>query len=330
MKYLEEFRFGDLAKKVLKQIIAETDLERDYHFLDFCTSHAHPIHRYGLTSYLPENLHIEETCRDVKLLLNQQSIQQSLQIAKEPYVLCCSYPELLAQNIYQTSDLMTAKSNGADIRIVYTIDDAINLAKLYPAKHIIFIAVGFEGEMLTTAKALQTVRKQNIHNFSVFIQHKTAFNAMLELLETMPEKAKTATGILLPTDFMENGIAQYHAVQVRYNKPIVISGGEPIDILQSILYLIRQNNVGDHALINQYRHTVATHENLEKNSLLTDVFNNQCDPVTAPICVQQQYMQHTVLFGDNPQVESFFQQESEQDNDVKVINFNPLVNQLQQ
>ena len=107
MKYLEEFRFGDFAKKVLKQVIAETNHERDYYFLDFCTSHAHPIHRYGLHSYLPENLVIEETYRNVSLLLNQQSIAQALLIAKQPYVLCCSYPELLAQNIYQASDLMS-------------------------------------------------------------------------------------------------------------------------------------------------------------------------------------------------------------------------------
>ena len=267
--------------------------------------------------------------RDVSLLIDQKGIEQSLVIAKQPYVLCCNYPELLAQNSYQVSDLMTAKAEGADIRIVYTIDDAINLAKLYPAKQIIFIAVGFEGEMLTTAKALCKVKHQCIQNFSVFIQHKTALNAVAECLESMPQKVETATGILLPEAFTKNSAAQLHTLQVRSQQPMVISGYEAVDILQSILYLIRQNNLHGKALINQSHHSIAIVENQQNAEYLTDVFIPQFDSTTAPISVQQAFLPFTVSLGVDSQAVNFLQQPCHYIDPTQVNQHSTVASQLQ-
>ena len=313
MKYFEEFRYGQLAKKLIKQIIAEVDRKKSYNFLDFCSSHAHPIHRYGLQSYLPDNLILNVVNRTASAWLSKNVAERALLLAKQPYVICCSYPEILSQNPDQACDLMQAKSDGADIRIVYAIDDAINLAKMYPTHQIVFIAIGFEGEMLSTAAALNKAKKLGLQNFSVMIQHKTAYTAACEVIDSLCDKTAEYTGLLLPVDFMENGITQYHALQLRIKKPILISGFEPVDILQSMLYLVRQNNAQDKALVLQHKHSIAKNENNQKQALLNVVFNNHCDPVTAPVCVQADYLPYTVMFSDSPQAESFFQEESETD-----------------
>lgn len=279
MKYIEEFSFGDLAKKIIKQIIVETVPHENYTFLDFCSSHAHPIHRYGLSSCLPDNLIIQEMSRNASLLIEEQTIEQGLLASKKTYILCCGYPELLAKTTYQMNDLMVAKSHGADIRIVYQIDDAIHLAKFYPDKQIMFIAIGFEGDMIETAKAMQTIQSQSIPNISVFLQHKTALVAMLQWLDTERDKAIAANGILLPIDCLNHGLEQYHALQARYQKPILISGFEPIDILQSILYLIRQHNEHKTELVYQVHHSVAQQANLAKCQLIKQVFHSQHAPI---------------------------------------------------
>lgn len=287
MKYLEELLWGDLAKRLLKQIIAEIEPGFTYSFFDCFTSHAHPVQRYNLSTYLPHNLQLEVISRTSSTVLAITEMQPIVEVAMQPEVICCIYPELLCSADSHT--LMTAKAQGADIRLVYTIEEALNLARLYPQRHIVFIATGFEGEMLMTAQALKTAKALNLHNFSIAMHHRLALTTILECWDRL-NKERHATGIILPADFVGTSIVQYYSAQMRYQKPMVISGSEPIDFLQSLLYLIRQTNRGVCQLINQANHSLAQRENDLKQQLLAEVFMQQENMIK----LQPEYMAYTL------------------------------------
>jgi len=306
MKYFEEFRYGDLAKNILRQIIAESDNQRNYCFLDFCTNHAHPIHSYNLSTYLPENIVIHEMFRNIHLLLEPNELHQILTTSKGDDLLCFCHAELLSQSTDILGDLIEAKKKSTDIRIVHTADDAINLAKLYPSKQVVFIAIGFEKEMVSTANALIKAKAQNILNFSVIIQHKTALSAISKLAFKLSKLDQSVTGIIMPKAFMLSEAGDYQKIRL-YNKiPVAISGFESIDILQSILYLIRQNNTNMNNLYYQYKYSQVVHKNQYQQHQLHTVFHRKHDQDNSSIDLQQSYLQYELNTFNRPQREKGF------------------------
>ena len=175
--------------------------------------------------------------------------------------------------------------------------------------------------MVETAKCLQLLESSGRNNLAVLVQHRTAFNVACEYLAA---NKGSSQGLMLPVDFMESGIAQYHALQMQHKIPILIAGYEPIDILQSLLLLVRQVNLHSAELIEQYRHSFAKEENAQRQAILNSVFCNETALDQSPVFVNENYLQYTVILPTSPQVETFFQQPANDKSGIKVTSFDSL------
>ena len=295
MKYAEEARCGALVKKIIKQIIQEIVPERHYYFLDFCSRRTHSTQLYDLKAYLPENVKLLHASKQANMALSEYCVQNMIGLAKQPGIICCGYPDVLLGHRQQSHDLLMAKAEGADIRVVYNIDEAINLAKTYPARHIVFLATGFEADMLQTAQALQQIKEKQIKNVSIYTDHKTALQSIIGDNSFDVDKC---TGFLMPMDFNDANLAHYHTLQLKTKNPVIISGFEPVDILQSLLLLIRQNNANTHILIMQHQQTLFEEEKERNRQLLRETFVSQAADQAEQVTVHEDFQHLIVQFTD--------------------------------
>jgi len=168
--------------------------------------------------------------------------------------------------------LLTAKANGADIRMVYSTQDALRIARNNPARQVVFFAIGFETTTPPTAVAIQQAQAEGLTNFSVFCNHVLTPPAMRAILDA-PEPV-AIDGFLGPSHVSSIiGSQPYVLFAQEYAKPIVIAGFEPLDVMQSVLMLIRQLNFGRHEVENEYTRAVTPQGNLKAQALMREVFS---------------------------------------------------------
>jgi hydrogenase expression/formation protein HypD len=275
MKYIEEFRNADFAKALAETIATQADSSRHYRLMEFCGGHTHTIHRYGLPSLLPGNVEMIHGPGCPVCVLPIARIDKAIALASMPEVILCSYGDMLRVPGSNQQSLLQAKARGADVRMVYSVDDALNLAILNPQKEVVFFAIGFETTTPPTAAIIKKADILQVKNFSVFCNHVLTPVAMDSLLKSQSTEKVAANldGFVGPAHVsILIGSQAYEAVSHKYQKPIVIAGFEPLDVLHAILMLIEQINANQHAVEIQYTRAVTREGNRHSQALVAEVF----------------------------------------------------------
>lgn len=276
MKYADEFRDKDIALGLARTIRSEADPQRPYRFMEFCGGHTHAISRYGLEDLLPENVRMIHGPGCPVCVLPAGRIDMAIRLAERPEVILCVYGDLMRVPGSQGASLLKAKARGADVRMVYSTIDAIRIAEENPAREVVFFAIGFETTTPPTAVMIRLAERKVLKNFSVFCNHVLTPPAMQNILES-PDIRKIGRveidGFVGPAHVSTIiGTAPYEFFAEEFGKPVVISGFEPLDMMQSILMLVRQVNARRHEVENQYSRAVTRDGNLRAKEEVSDIF----------------------------------------------------------
>jgi len=285
MKYIDEFRDGKLARGLARAIAAEADPARSYRLMEFCGGHTHAIFRYGVQDLMPENLKFVHGPGCPVCVLPMARIDQAIAMAVEHGVTLCTYGDLMRVPASERRSLLKAKAEGADIRMIYSTQDALAIARADSGRQVVLFAIGFETTTPPTAVALKVARAEGLANFSVFCNHVLTPPALATILASAgPESDAKPTpgqveldGILGPSHVSTIiGSRPYEFVPEQFGKPVVIAGFEPLDVMQAILMLIRQVNAGRAAVENEFTRAVTRDGNAKAIALMSEVFE-LCD-----------------------------------------------------
>lgn len=269
MKYIDEFRDSDVAKKLVEQIHAITKPAINYRLMEFCGGHTHAIHRYALSQLLPVNIKLIHGPGCPVCVLPIPRIDQAIWLSQQPNIILCSYADMLRVPGDKQDSLLKAKARGANIRLIYSVTDALTLAEQNPDKTIIFFAIGFETTTPPTAHAILEAKRRGLTNFKVFCNHVLTPIAMQAILDSDEVELD---GFIGPSHVsIVIGSDAYKEVALKYQKPIVIAGFEPLDLLQSILYLIGLINQNKIEIINQYTRAVTPLGNTQAQHIIAQV-----------------------------------------------------------
>lgn len=276
MKYVDEFRDGKVARNLAQTIAAEVRPERRYHLMEFCGGHTHAISRYGLRDLLPPEIRFIHGPGCPVCVLPIGRIDSAIALARDHGVILCSYGDTLRVPASERMSLLRAKAEGADIRMVYSSADALKIARDNPEREVVFFAIGFETTTPPTAVALRQARTEGLKNFSVFANHVLTPSAIQNILES-PEVRELGTipldGFIGPSHVSTIiGSRPYEFFAEEFQKPVVIAGFEPLDVLQSVLMLVRQLNEGRAEVENQFSRAVTRDGNLKAQALVAEVF----------------------------------------------------------
>jgi hydrogenase expression/formation protein HypD len=276
MKYVDEFRQPDLAKSLAAAIAREVRSERAYHVMEFCGGHTHAIFRYGVEDLMPANVQFVHGPGCPVCVLPIARIDGAMTLAEKYGVILCTYGDVMRVPASKRKSLMTAKADGADIRMVYSTQDALRLARENPEREVVFFAIGFETTTPPTAVAIKQAEAESLKNFSVYCNHVLTPAAITHVLQSLEESEADAVAIdafLGPSHVSSViGSSPYERLASEFRRPIVIAGFEPLDVMQSTLMAIRQLNEGRHEVENQYRRVVTRRGNLKAQALVDDVF----------------------------------------------------------
>jgi hydrogenase expression/formation protein HypD len=260
MKYVDEFRDGTLAKNLSQRIHAAVDPARQYSFMEFCGGHTHALARYGVVDLLPGNIHMIHGPGCPVCVLPIGRIDMAIDLALNRGVILCTYGDVMRVPASKNLSLLRAKALGADVRMVYSPADALQLARDNSQREVVFLAIGFETTTPPTALLIRQADQECIGNFSVLCCHVLTPAAITHILES-PEVAQYGTlaldGFVGPAHVsIVIGSAPYEPFAAQYKKPVVISGFEPLDVMQSILMLVNQVNAGRAVVENQFTRAV--------------------------------------------------------------------------
>ncbi len=270
MRYIEEFRDGRLARAIAAAIAAEADPARSYRIMEFCGGHTHAIARYGIEDLLPPNLRLIHGPGCPVCVLPTGRIDMALLLAELPSVIFCTYADLMRVPGSGRRSLLAAKAAGADVRMVYSVEDALRLAKVNPGREIVFFAIGFETTTPPTAHALCRAKAQGVKNFSVFCNHVLTPPAMRAILDSSaPDEPVAIDGFIGPAHVSTViGTKPYEFVAREHRHPVVIAGFEPLDVMQAVLMLVRQLNQGRAEIENEYSRAVTPEGNRKAQDLM--------------------------------------------------------------
>ncbi len=275
MKYVDEFRSRDLAQGLARAIRAEADPARSYNLMEFCGGHTHAIFRYGVQDLMPDNVHFVHGPGCPVCVLPIGRIDNAMELAERHGVILCTYGDMMRVPAGRRRSLLKAKAEGADIRMVFSTQDALAIARKNPERQVVFFAIGFETTTPPTALAIVQAAAEGLENFSVFCNHVLTPAAIQHILES-PEVREMGTlsidGFLGPSHVSSViGSRPYEFFAEEFQRPVVIAGFEPLDVMQAALMLIRQLNEGRHEVENQYRRVVTPEGNLKAQALVAEV-----------------------------------------------------------
>ncbi|UCV22728.1 hydrogenase formation protein HypD [Ferribacterium limneticum] len=276
MKYIDEFRDGEVAKGLAEAIRREANPARSYHFMEFCGGHTHAISRYGVSDLLPANVKMIHGPGCPVCVLPIGRVDQAIRLALEQGVTLCTYGDCLRVPASDSLSLLKAKARGGDIRMVYSSADAVTLAQKNPEKQVVFFAIGFETTTPPTAVAIKQAAALGLKNFSVLCCHVLTPSAISSILES-PEVRQWGTvpldGFIGPAHVSTIiGSRPYEFFAEEYRKPVVIAGFEPLDVMQAIKMLIRQVNEGRAEVENEFSRAVDRDGNKKAQQLVAEVF----------------------------------------------------------
>jgi hydrogenase expression/formation protein HypD len=273
VKYVDEFRDKGLARRLAETIAAEARSGRDYRLMEFCGGHTHAIFRYGVQHLMPPNLRFIHGPGCPVCVLPMARIDHAIALATQHEVTLCTYGDLMRVPASERRSLLKAKADGADIRMIYSTQDVLRIARENAERQVVFFAIGFETTTPPTAVAVKTARAEGLTNFSVFCNHVLTPSALQTILSTAGPDGVQLDGILGPSHVSTLiGSRPYRFVPDQFGVPVVIAGFEPLDVMQSALMLVRQLNEGRCEVENQYTRAVSAEGNRKAQALIEEVF----------------------------------------------------------
>ncbi len=275
IKYVDEFRRHDLAQILSVAIKKETDPQRQYNLMEFCGGHTHAIFRYGVQDLMPDNVKFVHGPGCPVCVLPIGRIDNAIQLTQKDNVILCTYGDLMRVPASGRRSLLKVKAEGADVRMVYSTQDALKIARENPDNEVVFFAIGFETTTPPTAVAIKQAKKEGLKNFSIFCNHVLTPAAIQNILES-PEVREMSSvvidGFFGPSHVSSIiGSQPYEFFAEEFQKPVVIAGFEPLDVMQSALMLIRQINNGRHEVENEYTRVVSREGNQKAQALVAEV-----------------------------------------------------------
>jgi hydrogenase expression/formation protein HypD len=258
MKYVDEFRDGEKARVLIGEIEAVVSSMklpegRPLYLMEVCGGHTHSIFRYGLEGMLPKEIELVHGPGCPVCVLPMGRVDDCVAIAENRKVIFTTFGDAMRVPGSRKS-LLQAKADGADVRMVYSPMDALELARRNPDREVVFFGLGFETTMPSTALTILQAESEGIRNFSVFCNHITIVPTIKAILDS---PGLALDGFLGPGHVsMVIGTAPYEFIANFYRKPMVVAGFEPLDILQSIWMLLKQIAEGRTEVENQYARVV--------------------------------------------------------------------------
>jgi hydrogenase expression/formation protein HypD len=277
MRYVEEFRDPTAAKSLLAEIEKVTNQigatkDKPVHIMEICGGHTHAIFRYGLDRLTSEGIEFIHGPGCPVCVLPMSRVDECVQIAEKPNVIFTTFGDAMRVPGTKKS-LLQAKADGADIRMVYSPLDALELARRNPDKEVVFFGLGFETTTPSTALSIQQAARDGLTNFSVFCNHITVPEPIKALLD---DPYMMLDGFVGPGHVsMVIGVHPYDFIARDYNKPIVVAGFEPLDLLQSVLMVLIQIRDGRAEVENQYARIVPEHGNPISIAAMEDVYERR-------------------------------------------------------
>ncbi|HEY7103476.1 MAG TPA: hydrogenase formation protein HypD [Mycobacteriales bacterium] len=269
MKYVDEFRDAELAQAVGAQIAALCEPGRHYKVMEVCGGHTHTIYRYGVQDHLPDDIELVHGPGCPVCVIPMGRVDDGMALARRDGVILTCFGDMMRVP-GSTGSFLDANAEGTDIRMVYSPLDALRIARQNPDRQVVFYAIGFETTAPSTALTLLRAKAEGIANFSVFCNHVLVNPAITAILDS-PELALDA--FIGPGHVSTViGCAPYEFIARDYGKPLVVSGFEPLDLLQSIYQIIKQLTEGRCEVENQYGRVVPWDGNPVALRVLDEVF----------------------------------------------------------
>jgi hydrogenase expression/formation protein HypD len=269
MKFVDEFRAPELIAKAGEEIRRLADPNRHYRIMEVCGGHTHAIYRFGLKDLLPANVELIHGPGCPVCVLPMGRIDDGLSLAAGPNFIFTAFGDMMRVPGTHGSPL-EYKARGMDVRIVYSPADALKLARSNPGKHVMFFAIGFETTAPSTALTLMRAKAEGLRNFSVFCNHVTIIPAIRAILDSPDMRLDGFVGPGHVSTVI--GCRPYEWISGDEGKPVVVSGFEPLDILQSIVMLLRQLRRGEAQVENQYKRVVRWEGNRAALRAMGEVF----------------------------------------------------------
>jgi hydrogenase expression/formation protein HypD len=276
MRYIDEFRDGTLARGLSVAIAREAEPARRYNLMEFCGGHTHAISRYGLSDLLPANVRMIHGPGCPVCVLPIGRIDNAIELAARRGVILATYADTMRIPASKRSSLLGAKAAGADVRMVYSAADALQLARTHPEREVVFFAIGFETTTPPTAVVIRQAAAEGLGNFSVFCNHVLTPSAIAHILESKDVREYGTVpldGFIGPAHVSTViGSQPYEYFAEEYAKPVVIAGFEPLDVMQAILMLVRQINDGRAEVENEFTRAVTRDGNAKAKAAVAEVF----------------------------------------------------------
>ena len=274
MKYVDEFRDPEKARFLLREIESlvpdiRKRLDRPIYIMEVCGGHTHSIFRYGIETMLPDEIELIHGPGCPVCVLPMGRVDDCIALAEMPNVIFTTFGDAMRVPGSKKS-LMQAKADGADVRMVYSPLDALDLAKKNPNKEVIFFGLGFETTMPSTAVTILQADAEGIENFTLFCNHITIIPTVKAILDSPDLQLD---GFLGPGHVsMVIGTSPYDFIAEHYKRPVVVAGFEPLDILHSIWLVIKQISEGRTEIENQYNRIVPDEGNSAALDAVSRVF----------------------------------------------------------
>ncbi|MBI3962078.1 MAG: hydrogenase formation protein HypD [Deinococcus sp.] len=267
MKFVDEYRDAQLADQYARAVARITT--RPWTIMEVCGGQTHTIVRFGIDELLPSNITLVHGPGCPVCVTPVELLDQAVEIASRPGVIFCSFGDMLRVPGTR-GDLLSVKARGGDVRIVYSPLDALRLAQKYPEKQVVFFAVGFETTAPATAMAVYQASQQGISNFSLLVSHVLVPPAMEAILASPDNRVQgfLAAGHVCTV----MGYTEYEPLAEKYHVPIVVTGFEPVDLLQGVYMCIKQLEEGRAEVENQYARSVRREGNQPAQQLIREIF----------------------------------------------------------
>ncbi|MCE2732801.1 MAG: hydrogenase formation protein HypD [Cyclobacteriaceae bacterium] len=267
MKYLSEYRDPALVEKLLKDI--ERTTTKPWTIMEVCGGQTHSLVKNGLLTLLPDKVRMVHGPGCPVCVTPIHLIDKAVYLAEEKKVILCSYGDMIRVP-GSSKSLLDAKANGADIRILYSPLEAVKIAAENPDKEVVFFAVGFETTAPANALSVLHAQRQGIQNYSILTSHVLVPPAMEAIIN---DEENIVQGFLAAGHVCTiMGLDEYYPIVEKYKIPMVVTGFEPVDLLQGIAMLIKQLEQGDYKLENQYSRVVEPNGNPEARKVIEKVF----------------------------------------------------------
>ena len=267
MKYLEEFRNPEIARRLLDEIRAVTT--RPWAMMEVCGGQTHSIIRNGIDQLLPPEIELIHGPGCPVCVTPLEMIDKALAIAARPEVTFCSFGDMLRVP-GSGKDLLRVKSEGGDVRIVYSPLDAVKLAQANPQRQVVFFGIGFETTAPANAMAVHQAARLGLDNFSMLVSHVRVPPAISAIMESPDNRVQAFLAAGHVCSVM--GYWEYEPLVERYGVPIVVTGFEPLDVLEGIRRTVLQLEAGEARLDNAYARAVSREGNRPAQAMLADVF----------------------------------------------------------